>query len=77
MSPNVSGLPNPKGWRAVCPLLANGVTDQGLGEVSAANEAGNPVLADVGPHVNTQSPLAEKSPTAREGANESPKTPLP
>ena len=29
------------------PLLANGVTDQGLGEVSVANEAGNPVLDDV------------------------------
>ena len=29
------------------PLLANDVTDQGLGEVSAANEAGNPVLDDV------------------------------
>jgi hypothetical protein len=31
------------------PPLANGVTDQGLGEVSAANEAGNPVLYDVPP----------------------------
>ena len=29
------------------PLLANGVTDQGLGVVSKANEAGNPVLDDV------------------------------
>ena len=27
---------------------ANGVTGQGLGVVSAANEAGNPVLGDVG-----------------------------
>ena len=33
------------------PLLANGVTDQGLGEVTSAarNGAGNPVLADVQP----------------------------
>jgi len=30
------------------PLLANGVTDQGLGVVSVANEAGKPVLGDVG-----------------------------
>ena len=33
------------------PPLANGVTDQGLGVVSVANEAGNPVLCDVGASV--------------------------
>ena len=32
------------------PLLANGVTDQGLGEESEANEAGNAVLDDVAFH---------------------------
>ena len=36
----------PEGLARRLPLLANGVTDQGLGEVSAANEAGNPVLCD-------------------------------
>ena len=38
----------PAGLARRLPLLANGVTDQGLGEESAANEAGNPVLDDVG-----------------------------
>ena len=42
MAFNAPGLPNPPGWRDVC--AANGVTDQGLGEESAANGAGNPVL---------------------------------
>ena len=37
----------PEGLARRLPLLANGVTDQGLGEVSAANEAGNPVLGAV------------------------------
>ena len=36
----------PEGLARRLPTLANGVTDQGLGEVSAANEAGNPVLGD-------------------------------
>ncbi|MCG3769170.1 MAG: hypothetical protein JW384_00290 [Nitrosomonadaceae bacterium] len=45
MSPNAPGLPNPPGWRDVC--AANGVTDQGLGEESAANGAGNAVLCEV------------------------------
>ena len=39
----------PEGLARRLPLLANGVTDQGLGEVSEANEAGNPVLAAVPP----------------------------
>ena len=59
MSFNVPALPNPPGWRDVCP--ANGVTDQGLGEESAANEAGNAVLDDVafqwGPADHLQYPL--------------------
>ena len=38
-----------EGWGGVWPFLANGVTDQGLGEVSVANEAGNPVLCEVQP----------------------------
>ena len=38
----------PAGLARRLPLLANGVTDQGLGEESAANEAGNPVLGAVG-----------------------------
>ena len=46
---NVSGLPNPQSWARhlrLCPS-ANAVTGQGLGEVSAANGAGNPVLCVV------------------------------
>ena len=39
----------PEGLARRLPLLANGVTDQGLGEESAANEAGNPVLGAVPP----------------------------
>jgi hypothetical protein len=38
----------PEGLARRLPPLANGVTDQGLGGVSAANEAGNAVLGDVG-----------------------------
>ena len=40
----------PAGLARRLPLLANGVTDQGLGEVTSAarNGAGNPVLYDVG-----------------------------
>ena len=37
----------PEGLARRLPLLANGVTDQGLGGRSAATGAGNPVLADV------------------------------
>ncbi|MCG3771367.1 MAG: hypothetical protein JW384_02553 [Nitrosomonadaceae bacterium] len=47
MSANVPALPNPKSWARhlrLCPS-ANAVTGQGLGGVSAANEAGNAVLA--------------------------------
>jgi hypothetical protein len=51
ISSNVPRLPNPQGRRAVCPLLANSVTDQGLGGGSAATAAGNLVLADVAPPV--------------------------
>jgi hypothetical protein len=36
----------PEGLARRLPLLANGVTDRGLGVVSKANEAGNPVLAE-------------------------------
>jgi hypothetical protein len=38
----------PKGLARRLPFLAHGVTDQGLGGVSAANGAGNPVSCDVG-----------------------------
>ena len=40
----------PEGLARRLPLLANGVTDQGLGERSVATGAGNPVLAAVCPH---------------------------
>ena len=50
MSANVPGLPNPQSWARHLRFCssANAVTGQGLGEVSAANEAGNPVLYVVG-----------------------------
>jgi len=47
---NVPRLPNPQSWARHLRLCssANAVTRQGLGEVSAANGAGNLVLDDVG-----------------------------
>ena len=52
IAPNVSGLPNPQSWARHLRLCssANAVTGQGLGGVSVANGAGNPVLAEGQPH---------------------------
>ena len=41
-----SRVAEPEGLARRLPLLANGVTDQGLGGRSEATEAGNPVLCD-------------------------------
>ena len=51
------------------PLLANGVTDQGLGEVTseARNGAGNPVLDDVA-YLPTLSDNQSPHPTQAPGA---------
>ena len=42
-----SRVAEPAGLARRLPPLANDVTDQGLGEESTANGAGNPVLTDV------------------------------
>ena len=46
ITPNVYGLPNPQSWARHLRLCfsANAAPRQGLGEESAANEAGTPVL---------------------------------
>jgi len=55
----------PEGPARCLPLLANGVTDQGLGEVTseARNGAGNAVLAEVCPHENYNQDLVIILPT--------------
>ena len=42
----------PAGLARRLPPLANGVTDQGLGERNEVTGAGNPVLSEVQPHSN-------------------------